>query len=444
MRSARGQAAVDYVALLALVFVVLGGLGAAVEAPWLAPRLADTIRRGICIVSGALCSPQEAARAGLAPCPVHRRTDAERLGGTVAVLRLERGDALVLEQRSDGTAGVSFVDGWKAGGEVGLGAQLPVLGAGARAGAGVAFQSGRRYDFGSWAAAGRFVARVARTETLTGEARERLRALCPVCRGRRGRLPDPAATFREGGAYADLVAEGDLPLRVRGRSVPLDAELAASHVAVLGRRVEGPRTTWYVRLEAGATAQLGALLGSVSSGRDAEGVLEITSQGGRRVEARVRASGALAGEGELLGASLSLAEVADRLGAGARRARAEGAPGGFAAEATVALDLTDPANARAVDDLLAPGLSPMGWGERLGALGRRLDVAGAVDLAVFRTAQDGEEHEVAVRPGVELAGGYERSSRTRELVAAWSQRAGGALRRREDCEDTAARRAAAS
>jgi hypothetical protein len=81
---------------------------------------------------------------------------------------------------------------------------------------------------------------------------------------------------------------------------------------------------------------------------------------------------------------------------------------------------------------------------RLWALARRLDVAGAVDLAVFRAAQDGDEHELAVRPGVELAGVYERSSRTRELVAAWSQPAGGALRRREDCEDAAARRAAAS
>jgi hypothetical protein len=445
VRSSRGQASVDYLAVLALVAVVIGAAAAAVGAPWLAPELAQTIRRGICIVSGSLCTAADARRAGLAPCPVHRRADSERLGATVAVARLERGDALVVERRSDGSVSVSFVDGWKGGAEVGLGARLPLpVGVDVKAGAAVGFHSGRRYDFDDAAAAGRFVARHAGGETLTGELRGLLGDLCAACAerlgGARRELPRPDATFHELGGEAQLggTAGG------KGAGVPASLGGGQKLATVVGRRREAGRTTTYLRLSADVMGDLGALVGSVAARGRAEGILEVTEEGGRRTEVRVRAAGAYANEGELDGTSLDVADVAGRLAAGGARPRVAGDRGGLALEASVALDLRDPGNARAVEALLAAGASPLAWLEGLRAVGRRLDVAGAVDLDVFRTTEATTGRTLSGSAGLRLSGGYERTAQTRELVAAWSRRAGGSLRRREDCEAAAQELAAAS
>ena len=69
------------------------------------------VRHGICLVAGGVCTPGEARAAGFAPCLVHARADRERLGGRLLVVRLGRGDSLLVERRSDGSAAVSFADG---------------------------------------------------------------------------------------------------------------------------------------------------------------------------------------------------------------------------------------------------------------------------------------------------------------------------------------------
>lgn len=448
MRSSHGQASVDYVAVLALVAVVLGAVAATVGAPWLAPKVAETIRRGICVVSGALCTPEDAERAGLEPCPIHRRSNAERAGATIAVIRLERGDELVIERLSNDQARVSFIDGGRAGGEVGLGARLPDAAASVTAGLGVTFQKGRRYDFGSWDEARAFVERFARTETLTGEIREALRDLCRRCpaaiRGEKIRPPKPTATFLEGGAYAELRGEFGADVPISSTLVPAKVEGMLSGAAILGRRREGPRTTTYLKLAAGTVGELGGVIAAVSGDGAAEGVLEVSSEGGRVVEARVRASGAYAWEGTLDGTSLDLADVADRLADRADRPREPGDLGGLAIEGSVALDLTDPVNARAVEGLLTPEVSPQGWIERVRALGRRLEVAGQVDLDVYRTAEETAGHELGVSAGLRAQAGYTRTEQIRDLVAAWSLAAGGQLRRRGDCEEAAVQLAAGS
>src|SRR5215218_10372844 len=130
-RPVAGQASAEYVALLAVVGVVVAGAAAVGSPPALAARLAAALRHGICRVAGGVCTAGEARLAGLAPCLVHARTDRERLGGRLLVVRLGRGDALLVERRSDGSASVSFTDGATAGGVVGVGLQLP---AGLRAG----------------------------------------------------------------------------------------------------------------------------------------------------------------------------------------------------------------------------------------------------------------------------------------------------------------------
>ncbi len=436
--NARGQAAVDYVAVLAVVVVVFGGAATVVAAPWLPSRVAAEIRHGICLVSGSLCTPEEARRAGLAPCAVRARSNAERIGGTVTIIRLDRDDVLAVERRSDGTVAVSFVDGVRGGGELAVGLRLPVGKANLSAGAGGSFHAGRTYVLDNWPAAQRFLHRFAREETLTGEARRAFRRICWSCpewlEGRDRNLPPASATYVEGGAWTQVAAALKLDVPVRGATLPLglDAELAGS--AVMGRRIAGPRTTWYIRLGQSAVAQAGTLLASLSARRDAEVVLEVTEEGGREVEARLTTAVDAGGEGELAGASLDIADVV-RWVQGAPAERKGGDEGGVRLDASVALDLTDEANRRALAGVLRiPSSSPLGWAERVRAFGRRLDVAGEVDLSVSRTMRSGSEKGVG---GLGLTGRYSRVEQTRDLLAAWSLAPGDRLRRREDCEAAA-------
>ena len=118
-RPVAGQASAEYVALLAVVGVVVAGAAAVGSVPALAAQVAGAVRHGICLVAGGICSPGEARAAGLAPCLVHARAERERLGGRVLVVRLGRGDSLLVERRSDGSAAVSFADGGGAGASVG-------------------------------------------------------------------------------------------------------------------------------------------------------------------------------------------------------------------------------------------------------------------------------------------------------------------------------------
>lgn len=76
---------------------------------------------------------------------------------------------------------------------------------------------------------------------------------------------------------------------------------------------------------------------------------------------------------------------------------------------------------------------PRDWDDRLRALAARLDADGAVDVRVLRVGL--EERDVGAEAALGLAAGgdYRRTQEVRELVRAWSLRAGGGLREREDC-----------
>lgn len=436
----RGQASVDYVGALAVVAIVLGAAAATVSASWLAPGISSGIRHGICLVAGGLCTPGEAREAGLAPCPIHRRSNAERLGA-VALIRLERGDTLLVERRSDGTASVSFVDGASAGVEAGVGVTLPGAAGTLTAGAGVGFASGQTFDFADWTTAQRFLARFAREETLTGEGRRLLRRLCWRCpkwlKGAVRELPDPSARYLEGGTYGNFAAQLGLAIpRGGGRRLPAALDASGRGAVMIGRRTAGRRVTWYIRLQADVVASLGAVMGSLHAARGAEGVLEVTAEDGTPVQARVRASAAVAGAADVAGLHVDVAGLADRLRRATTGVALEGT-GGLAIEAAVSLDLRDPANLRALEGVLQAGASPLGWLEHLRALARRLDVAGAVDVDLLRLARVSDDHALEGGQLVRFGGGYGRVEETRDLIAAWSLRAGGVLRRREDCEAAA-------
>ncbi len=431
-RPVAGQASAEYVALLAVVGVVMAGAAAVGSPPALASKVAAALRHGICRVAGGVCTASEARAAGLAPCLVHARTDRERLGGRLLVVRLGRGDALLVERRSDGSAAVSFTDGAVAGATVGVGLQMPAAPrVGIRGGAGVQFGAGRSWEFPTFAAAARFVRRWAPRESLGGEAGRLVRGACPFCHRRRApRMPAADATFREGGAYGEFAAA----LRGGMRSGRVGGDEEGEAGVVVGRRVtRDGRVTWYHRLDAETAGRLGALLGAVEARQASAASLEVTLAHGRPVELRLRAAARWHGAVDLPGAAGSLRDVAATL---------RGAPGptpggrGRRIEAEVALDLTEPANRRAVArvvDVLRLRVPPRDWDDRLRALAERVDAGGAVDLRVLRVALEERDLGAEAALGLGVGGNYRRTQEVRELVRAWSLRTGGGLREREDC-----------
>jgi hypothetical protein len=431
-RPVAGQASAEYIALLAVVGVVLAGAAAVGSPPALAAKVAGAVRHGICLVAGGICTDREARAAGLAPCLVHARADRERVGGRLLVVRLGRGDALLVERRSDGSAAVSFADGGSAGASVALGLRLPAgPHVGIRGGGGLQFGAGRTWEFARFADAARFVRRWAPHESLGGETRALLRKACPFCAARRrAAMPAPDATFIEGGAYGEFAAA----LRGGGpRGTGLGAEEEGEAAAVMGRRLSrGGRVTWYDRLDAETAGRLGAVLGAVEAHQAGEAALEVSVQDGRPVELRLRAAARVHYDVEL-GPAASVADVAARL-----RGAAGSGPGGSGrrVEAEVSLDLTDARNRRAVlgvVDVLRLRVAPRDWDDRVRALAARLDADGAVDVRMLRVGLEQRDLGAEAALGLGAGGSYRRTSEVRDLVRAWSLRAGGGLREREDC-----------
>src|SRR4051812_12729125 len=100
MRSAGGQGTVEYVAVVLLVALVMGGGTAAVARATdtdLATAVPHQIRRALCIVTGGDCDRDRA------PCDVATDTTSSTWAVGIAVLRVGHGRALVVERRSDGS-----------------------------------------------------------------------------------------------------------------------------------------------------------------------------------------------------------------------------------------------------------------------------------------------------------------------------------------------------
>ena len=412
--------------LVAIATAIAAGpasLSAPIMAAW---------RHAICVVGAGICTPEAARRAGLDACLVELRSDHETLGAVVAAVRLRRGDTMVLERRSDGTATVSFIDDHAVGGEYGVGARLGTVAAGgdAKARAGVNFTRGRSYEFASWKRAQDFARRHAADETAAGESLDLVRRISPVHSPRR--VPPPAAVLFEAGAWTELEAQLGTPLSVRGRH--LDGHAGGAAAGVIGRRRSGRTTKWYLNVHHGVAGQLGLIAGSMGAASSSDSLLEVDFEGDRPVAAAVTGSVAVAGDIGLYGHTTDLGALAGRLRAAAADA-ATGGRGGMAMEVRVSLDLRDAANRRALvsalESLTGRG-SVSTRAQRLRQLGERLDRDGRVDISVYRSRSDEHRQAAEIAAGVGIGAERLRRSDTRDLVAAWSAH-GGAVRERGDC-----------
>ena len=120
-REPAGQAALEYVAVLALVAAVLGVAGATGGLPAVGEKVAATLRLGLCVVVGDVCRSREARAAGLAPCTLRAATRGRGGALTLASVRFGAHGEWSAARRSDGTITVTRAQDGSLGISAGLG-----------------------------------------------------------------------------------------------------------------------------------------------------------------------------------------------------------------------------------------------------------------------------------------------------------------------------------
>jgi hypothetical protein len=141
------------VAASLLVAAVLAAAVPVAGHPPLAEAVAKQIRHGICIVSGGICTSEEARAAGLQPCTLSERGGGEDNGVTFAVLQAGTRFDWVLAERSDGSVLVTHTKNTDAG----AGAAIGALGLTLNASLSSGFHEGFVWEFPDVAAAHGFL-----------------------------------------------------------------------------------------------------------------------------------------------------------------------------------------------------------------------------------------------------------------------------------------------
>ncbi|HZB76991.1 MAG TPA: hypothetical protein VE526_12250, partial [Solirubrobacteraceae bacterium] len=255
LRPDAGQAAAEYVALLAVAATVLAGV--AVAAPAVGEGVVATIRTGLCIVGGDICRPADAAAAGLAPCLTSERYRRQDTTVDLAIVRLGGHGEWQLALQSDGGATVTRVEENEGGVAAGAGVSFSPLGVQAEIDGGLTlgYRSAEGWRFDDAAAAAGFLARAQRDAAA--------KAARP-----------PSVRWHAVTAGADGMAVAALD-GLGG------AEIRVGAAGALGVQVEGGRRTLAFELERRDVVQLGDLPGFPGAeGQGATAVAEVTWDNG--------------------------------------------------------------------------------------------------------------------------------------------------------------------
>jgi hypothetical protein len=417
-RSQRGQATSEYVALIVLVALALtlaagltsGGVGGAVLAG---------LRRGLCAVTGEACPRSRPFADELAPCPLARSGRSEQLSEVIGFLRLASTGTLSAVRSSDGRVTVTLANGSTAGGELGLGAGLRAgertLGEMTRATLAATWTSGRSWSFASADAARRFVATYGSKATIGGKLVDEVRSRCSVLCDALGwrphpQLPAPDATYEEGGAIAQLS---------EALGLGAGASVVRQATAVLGRRVaRDGATTWYLRLAGDAGTRIG--LPGLGLADDASGDVVVSytlDARGRPTTFGVQLAAQTTGAG---GPATAGDQIHVTRGAGAL------------IELQGTLDLRDPANRAAAAALLDPR-ALAAFPDHVVALGRRIADAGQIDRRLYAVSDAASGIGATAALGIELGGGFERTTSGVRLLSAETRLPGLPFLPRDDC-----------
>ncbi len=404
----RGQATIDYVALIAVLAVLLAAAATiAVSGNGVANAVLGQVRRALCIVTGGSCPAQEQR-----PCVVASDRDTRHLAVSIVFVRLDEDHYVLREKLSDRTVRLTVAERDGAGVEGGIGARARLKLRGrtigfdreARAALQGVFGNGKVY--------------IARNDR---EADEILRALGDggprlgaIELGHRG--VRPSETFVEGGIRGlSRIGLGDDVLGV---------SLDGFGEAVIGARRDERSGAVTIALNAGASggALLSALLSGPAGTSDSLAGLALTlDRDHRPVELTLTAGGVLA-DGSQVPPALARALL---VAAGKPTVMTAGRRWELAAR----VDLRDPDVAAA---WAAFRHHPTDRAA-IDALGERLRTHAHVDVRSYAFSSQSSGVAGGVSFGVKLGGEYEHARDRARLLAAASRPPFGLWEQRVDC-----------
>ena len=241
MRSSRGQASLEYVAVLGLLVLVLAGAAVGIAAPEVPRAVMAQTRMALCVVGADICSASDARAAGLVPCVIGSERRLEEQGLTIAIVRAGRSGLVQIERRSDGSAMVTKLGGGSVDASAGFSVRLgPVLRAGGSISGGYSFRAGRGWE-------------------VPDEA-----ALKALLEDLDHAPPRPTVRYVEGGRQTAAEVAG----RVGTDGTGVDLALIEGGVRqALGRRVGEDGTTYYFGFDGGAAGVIAGFAGVPGGGR---------------------------------------------------------------------------------------------------------------------------------------------------------------------------------
>jgi hypothetical protein len=402
-RSTSGQAAVEYIAVIAVVAIVFAiGGSFLLNGRAIAAATAAQLRRGLCIVQGHDCADPRPA------CSVSSSRSANDLHADIAVVRLGGGSAAVVERRSDGKVVVTLADHLDAGASVGWGASLKVgdaLAAGGelRAAAIAEVGHGTTYEVADERQAAALIRLLHRPKVDPNFYTPAVRAYWRRVQAVLPRIPEPVARYDEAGVgvsasvtlgvahltpAANLASGGRVDLRTGNRTFYLKAD---------------------VSLDGGASLKgVGGSAGASASGR----VAVTVDPHGTPIDLMVLGAGDLHASPDL---PALLQPIAGHLVSGRGRRW----------ELEAHLDLTEPGR---LDAVRAQLYDPA----------RLLDTVmtqGSAQVRTYRRTQNDVELSGHLKAGIGFGAGLAHTTSTQRLVNAMEHRREGFWVPRYDCLD---------
>lgn len=395
MRSDSGQATIDYVAIIAVLAIVLGlAVGVApAGAAGIVNAVTGQIRHALCRVGGGPCADPRSK-----PCTVASRRELHHLAVSIGVVRIDRDRSVLREAMSDGTVRLTVALNAAFGATFGAGATARASVDGRRLGAGGELLAAAQGTLGR---AKVYVARDAQ------EADAFVRAL------RDGRPPAPPREVQYEGGVRGLGEAGLGAVALEG--------LSGAALGVRRDRATGETT---LTLNAGA-AGWGAITTAFgpAGAADRATTFGLTLDRDRRpTELSISAGGTIAA-----GAALPLA---------LRRALRGGTGGGSVGslegrrwELTARLSLLDPAVRATWERVRRNPTSAAA----VRALGEAIRDRAHLDVRAYRTSTTASGGAAGVAGGVRLAGEYDHVVDEARLLSASARPPAGLWERRLDC-----------
>lgn len=405
LRSAHGQATLDYVALIGVLAVLIGAAAAVAGggAASMTNAVLGQLRRALCIVAGGSCPAQREL-----PCVVAGDRETVHVALSLAIVRVDRDRVVARERLSDGKVRLTITQRRGAGLEGGLGGRARLMLKGRTLGPDRETQAAVEGVLG-WGEV--FVARDDR------QADEILRAL------RRPRLPivggpRPREVFVEGGVRA-LAGVGLA-------SGKIGALLDAIGEGIVGARRD--MRTGEVTISLGASgsswALLSALMVAPSGSADRQAGLALTlDRHGRPKELSLTASGTLAA-GPALMPSV----------AGSRESAAVGTTAdmdGRRWELGARVDLRDRAVAAGWAAFRRDPTNPAA----VRALAVQLRERAHLDMRSYALRSDYDGITAGIAYGLKAGGEFDRTHDRTRLLTARTRPPGGLWEQRIDCVD---------